>query len=110
MTTFLKNDSVPSFETLCAELPRCKFQFELASLKFDSKLVVQSKQFSENSGIPKFSVKVKQDFTFNAYHMGVKCEIRVLNKPAYFYVTDGQQLKRHYYYWIPLKLIKRKVI
>ena len=40
-----------SFETLCAELPHCKFEFELASFKFDSELVVQ---LCENSGIPKF--------------------------------------------------------
>ena len=70
---FLKNDGTPSFETLCAELPYRKFQFELASFKFDSELVIQSKQFCENSGIPKFSLKVKQDFTYSAYHMGVEC-------------------------------------
>ena len=49
-------------------------------MKFDSGLVVQSKQNCENSGIPKFSLKVKQDFTYSAYHMGVKCQISVLTK------------------------------
>ena len=79
-STFLNNDTIPSFETLCAELPHRKFEFELASFKFDSELVVQSKQFCENSGIPKLSLKVKQDFTYNAYHIGVKCQINVLTK------------------------------
>ena len=59
MSTFLKNDSIPSFETLCAELPHRKFEFELTLLKFDNKLVVESKQFCGNSGISKFSLKVK---------------------------------------------------
>ena len=80
LSTFLKNDSIPSFETLCAELPHRKFEFQLASFKFDSELVVQSKQFCENSGISKFSLKVKQDFTYNAYHMRVKCQISALTK------------------------------
>ena len=40
-----KNDSVPSFETLCAELPYRKFEFELISYQFNSELVVQPKQF-----------------------------------------------------------------
>ena len=61
------------FETLCAELPHRKFEFELVSFKVDSELVVQPKQFCENSTIQKFSLKVKQDFTYNAYHMRVKC-------------------------------------
>ena len=65
---------------VCAESPHRKFEFELASSKFESELIVQSKQFCRNSGIPKFSLKVKQDFTYNAYHMGVKCQISVLTK------------------------------
>ena len=65
---------------VCAELPHRKFEFELASSKFESELVVQSKQFCRISGILKFSLKVKQDFTYNAYHMGVKCQISVLTK------------------------------
>ena len=64
----------------CAELPYRKFEFELASFKFDSELVIQSKQFCENSDIPKFSLKVKQDFTYSAYHMGVKSQISVVTK------------------------------
>ena len=80
MSTFLKNDSIPSFETLCAELPHRKFEFVLASVKLDSELVVQSKQFCENSCIPKFSLKLKQDFTYNACHMGIKSKISVLKR------------------------------
>ena len=77
---FLKNDGTPSFETLCAGLTYRKFGFELASFKFDSELVIQSKQFCENPGIPKFSLKVKQDFTYSAYHMRVKSQISVVTK------------------------------
>ena len=80
MSTFLTNDSVPTFGTSCAELSHLKFEFELASFNFDSELVVHSKQFCENSGIPKFPLKLKEDFTYNAYHMGVKCKISVLTK------------------------------
>ena len=80
MSIFFKNDSVPSCETLCAELPHCKFEFELVSFKFDSELTVQSKRFSENSNISKFSLKVKQHFTYNAYHMAVTCQFSVLTK------------------------------
>ena len=61
LSAFLKNDSVPSFETPRAELPHRKFEFELASFKFDSESAVQFKQFCENCGILKFSFKVKQD-------------------------------------------------
>ena len=61
LSKFLKNDTIASFETICAELPHRKFEFELASFKFDSESAVQSKQFCENSGILKFSFKVKQD-------------------------------------------------
>ena len=46
----------------------------------DSELVVQSKTFCENFGISKFSLKVKQDFIYNAYRMGEKCQISVLTK------------------------------
>ena len=53
------HDVIPSFETICAELPLRKFGFELASFKFDSESAVQSKQFCENSGILKFSFKVR---------------------------------------------------
>ena len=52
-----------SFQRLQVELPRRKFEFELASFKFDSELVVQSRQLCKNSDIPKFFLKVKQDFT-----------------------------------------------
>ena len=54
LSTFLKNHSIPSFETLCAELLHRKFELELASFKFESELVVELKQFCENSGIPEF--------------------------------------------------------
>ena len=40
LSTFLKNDSIPSFETVCAELPNPTFEFELTSLKFDGEFVV----------------------------------------------------------------------
>ena len=80
LSIFLKNGVISSFETLCVELPHRQFEFELASFKFDSKLLVQSKQFGENSGIPKFSLKEKQDFTYNACYMGVKCKVSVLTK------------------------------
>ena len=36
LSKFLKNDGIPSFETLCAELPHLKFEFKLALFKFDS--------------------------------------------------------------------------
>ena len=73
LSTFLENDSVPSFETLNAELPHRKFEFELASFKFAIELFVQSKPFCKISGTPKFSLKVKKVVTYNTYHMGVKC-------------------------------------
>ena len=40
LSTFLRNDSIPSLETLCAKLPHRKFEFELASLKFDIEVTV----------------------------------------------------------------------
>ena len=64
-----------------ASSSRCEvLHDELSTFKFDSELVVQSKQFCENSGIPKFSLKVKQDFTYNAYHTEVKWQISALTK------------------------------
>ena len=91
MSIFFKDDSIPSVETLCAELPHCKFEFELVSFKFDNELTVQSKRFST---ISKFSLKVKQHFTYNAYHMAVTCQLSVLTKHRVtIYVIDGQQLK-----------------
>ena len=80
MSIFLKNGGIPSFETLCVELPHRQFEFESASFIFEGKLLIQSKQFCENSGIPKFSLKEKQDFTYNACPMGVTCKISVLTK------------------------------
>ena len=52
----------------------------MALFKFDSELVVQSKQFCEIIGIPKLSLKVKQDFTYNVYPMGIKRQVSVLTK------------------------------
>ena len=36
LSKFLKNDGIPSFETLCGELPHLKFESDLALFKFDS--------------------------------------------------------------------------
>ena len=88
MSIFFKDDSIPSFATLCAELTHCKFEFELVSFKFDSELTVQSKRFSENSKISKFSLKVKQHFTYSAYHMAVTCEIECSNKAPRNYICN----------------------
>ena len=64
LSTFLKNDSMPSFETLCAALLHRRFEFQLASFKLDSELPLQSKQICENSGILKLSLKEKEDVKY----------------------------------------------
>lgn len=80
LSTFLKNDNIPTFETLCTEFPNRKFEYETTSFTFGGDLIVQSKAFCENSGIPKYTFKVKQDFTYISYHMGVRCYIKTLTK------------------------------
>lgn len=77
LLTLHTNDYITSFQILCAELS-CKFNFNVVSFMFSDELIVQSKEYFKNTGIPKYSLKVKQDFTYTAYHMGIQCELDML--------------------------------
>ena len=73
-------DEISCFSSLCDEIMHKGRTFDQPVLSYTiaNTLIVQSSNINE--GTPLFLLKINEDFTFSAYHCGVKCTITTLSK------------------------------
>ena len=82
MIEFLEKDKIKSFDDL-SETMLQKKDIEFNNIDIESYLIgseiliIQSSEFAEKSGIPRFMLKVKNNLSFEAYHIGIKCTINI---------------------------------
>ena len=76
---FTASDKV-TYEELCSILLEKKHQFNVVTASFiaDNALWIVSNTFC--SGIPEFSLKIKEDLSFEGFCMGAQCTISTLSK------------------------------
>ena len=76
---FTASDKV-TYEELCSILLQKKHQFNVVTASFiaDNALWIVSNTFC--SGIPEFSLKIKEDLSFEGFCMGAQCTISTLSK------------------------------
>lgn len=81
-TRSIKPDELPeftvadklSYESLCNEIHEHVFvNASVVTYQIDNTLWIQSSEFI--SGVPKYSIKVFRDLTYESYHTGVQCKI-----------------------------------
>ena len=63
-------------------------RFSILSFFFNDCIIIQSTEFEQPSSIPRFLMKIFEDFTYVAYHCGIKCTITPLssNRIKYLYI------------------------
>ena len=98
LSTFLMHDTISSFETFCSNLSQHKFELEVTPILFGDYVIIQSKELcADNSCIPKYVLKIKQDFNYDAFHMGINCPISTLVRNRIFlcnkWSTIGEVLR-----------------
>ena len=70
---------------------------------FGNILFVQSADFLDRTGVPRFLLKISQDFSFNAFHRGVKCSIKTLSSNR---VTDEVTFNRRVWFLMVWRKIR----
>ena len=75
---WVKQDAIESFDQLKSCLGNKLKEFGCPGHAFShlpSEIIIQSIDFAEGTGIPRFMVKISPDFTFSCFHFGVRCSI-----------------------------------
>ena len=79
---FMEADTIKTFCELKTKLIDNKHdfrRFSILSFFINNCIIIQSTEFEQPSCIPRFLLKVFEDFTYVAYHCGIRCTISSLS-------------------------------
>ena len=96
LSSWLDMDNIPDLERMKAEIPnKAK---ELGTPLFvhahlPDQIIVQSIDFAEGTGVPRFLLKISSDQSFQAFHFGVRCSIPSLVRNRTTKLTHWSELE-----------------
>ena len=115
MIEFLEKDKIKSFDDLSERMVQKKdIEFNninIVSYQIGSEtLIIQSFEFAEKSGIPLFMLKVKNNLSFEAYHIGIKCTIKSLSKNRVTILDTLSKLQEDVRYLFCMEIDQKKSV
>lgn len=75
---FMKRDTIGNFHDLKSQVGTKVKECAIPAFVFShlpSEVLIQSIDFADGTGIPRFMVRINSDMTFQAFHHGVRCAI-----------------------------------
>ena len=88
---FLAEDRI-NWETICSLGSHInRFEIPMTSYSVSGTQWLQSNEFI--SGIPRFSINISQDFSYNAFHMGIKCTITTLARNRMYKLNTWSRIE-----------------
>ena len=72
INAFNNQDKVLDFKGFISDISQHDFQCALIVSTVSKKIYLQSHELLQDTGIFKCMLKIKQDFSFQAYHSGIK--------------------------------------
>ena len=94
---FNEKDTISSFEELATQARFSEIPFldstSLFIFQNKQKIIFQSQAFLEDTGIPLYVFWMKDDMTFEAFHLGVKCSITTLSLNKIITISRRSQIE-----------------
>ena len=91
---FNEADEIANYETFKSEVLKhdfgCPVTVTISTTK--NEIYLQSEELLENNEIFKFMLKIKEDFSYEGFHFGVKCTIKSLSQNRITRITRWSQL------------------
>ena len=108
---FNEVDIIKTFGELKAMLVDNKHDFHrcsILSFVFNDCIIIQSTEFEQPSSIPRFLMKIFEDFTYVVYHCGIKCTITPLSSNRIKYHTSWSIVQEAISFLNAIEKIKRR--
>jgi hypothetical protein len=80
MSLFNERDKILSFNDIYNNISSESCSVEFVKYQNNGSIMIQSTNFLEGTCVPMFSLKIKEDFSFEAYHCGARCTIKTLSQ------------------------------
>ena len=87
-------DKILDFKSFTNDISQRDFRCALIVSTVFEEIYLQSQELLQNTGIFKFMLKIKQDFSYEAYHSGIKCTIASLSQNRITRITRWSQIRR----------------
>ena len=93
INAFNNQDKVLDLKGFISDISQHDFQCALIVSTVSEKIYLQSHELLQDTGIFKCMLKIKQDFSFQAYHSGIKCTFASLSQNRITPITRWSQLE-----------------
>ena len=93
---FEKQDRIGDFQDLKSQIGTRVKEFAIPAFvysHFPSEILLQSIDFADGTGIPRFMVRINSDQTFQSFHYGVRCSIPSLVRNRITKIKHWTQLE-----------------
>ena len=82
MSAFEEEDKIKTFEQFCQEIDKREFTKtdSMIITCLQSEVRIQLLSLVQSTGVHSFILRVYEDFSFEAYHMGIKCTVKTLSQ------------------------------
>ena len=81
LAAFDKQDKLENIDILKDKVKAANFgKVEIVSYMCNNKFIIQSSDFLDGSSVPRFSMCISDDLTYESFHYGIKCIIKTLSK------------------------------
>lgn len=109
---FLERDRLLSFEDLCQKVMGKNVTISVPVISYcigkNELFVIQSTDFINESGIPRFLLKIKNNLSFEGFHCGVKCTVKPLSTNRIYLVDSVSRLNVAIHYLDSLTMDHKK--
>ena len=93
LDAFNQKNKICSFESLQSKISNYAFGFSLIINNTDEATLQQSEDLLEQTGTPKFLLKINGDLSFEAFCLGVKCTITSISRNRVSQFTRWSQIE-----------------
>ena len=93
LSAFNEGDKILNYEDFRHGLSQRNFGCELIVYATKEEIYLQSKKLLEGTGVFKFMLKIDQDFSYEAFHSGIKCSITSLTQNRITQIARWSQVE-----------------
>ena len=92
LSAFNKEDKITNYENFKSDILHHTFGCLAVVSKSKTEIYLQCDKLLEGTGIFKFMIKIKEDFSYEAFHSGIKCIISSLSQNRITQLTRWSQV------------------
>ena len=92
LSPFNEEDKITNYENFKSDILHHNFGCLAVVSKSKNEIYLQCDELLEGTGIFKFMIKIKEDFSYEAFHSGIKCIISSLSQNRITQLTGWSQV------------------